>query len=593
MKKIIGILFLFLGLVQFLSAQSIIQNPYGRQNAQSLNGKWDAIIDPFSRGEETKFYLLKTPQKKSDFVEYSFDNTLQLDVPGDFNSQLPELKYYEGNIWYRHKINITKQNSNRKFIYFAGANYLTTVWLNGVQIGKHEGGFTAFQFEISMQLKEGENNLVVLVNNNRKVDGIPAMNFDWWNYGGILRDVFLIETPTTYISDYQIQLKKNTPDLIQGYVKLEGATITQTLELAIPELKIKQKLTTDENGLAVFEIKSKPVLWEPSNPKLYKVTVSTNADVVSDEIGFRTIETKGRDILLNGKSIFLKGVNFHEEIPQRLGRAYSEADAVMILSEVKALGCNFARTAHYPQNERIVRLAEKMGIMLWEEIPLWQGIEFTNPVILGKAKNMLQDMICRDKNRAGIIIWSIANETRPSEGRDKVLIDLVSKTHELDNSRLVSAAFDNLSFDKDSLCFKLNDNLAKVVDIVGINKYLGWYTPFPTNPEKIKWNIEVNKPLIMSEFGGESLYGQHGSVDVAQSWSEEYQEEIYKNNLIAFKNIPNLRGTTPWVLFDFRSPRRLLPNFQDGWNRKGLVSDKGLRKKAWYIMKKYYEEVGK
>ena len=593
MKRIIGFLSLILILMSSVFGQSIIQNPYGRQNVQSLNGKWDAIIDPFCKGEDTKFYRLRTPQKKSDFVEYSFDNALQLNVPGDFNSQLPELKYYEGNVWYRHKIIITKQNSNRKFIYFAGVNYLSTVWLNGVQIGKHEGGFTPFQFEITTQLKEGENNLVVLVNNNRKVDGIPAMNFDWWNYGGILRDVFMIETPTTYISDYKIQLKKNTPDLIQGYVKLKGTTTAQTVEIAIPELKIKQKLITTENGLATFEIKSKPVLWEPMNPKLYKITVTTNEDSVSDEIGFRTIETKGCDILLNGKSIFLKGVNFHEEIPQRLGRAYSDADAAMILSEVKALGCNFARTAHYPQNERIVRLAEKMGIMLWEEIPLWQGIEFTNPVILEKAKNMLQDMICRDKNRSAIIIWSIANETQPSEGRDKVLIDLVAKTHKLDNTRLVSAAFNNCNFNKDSACFVLNDNLAKVLDLIGINKYLGWYNTFPTDPEKIKWKVELNKPLIISEFGGESLYGHHGSADEAQSWSEEYQEQLYKKNLIAFRNIPNLRGTTPWVLFDFRSPNRWLPNFQDGWNRKGLVSDKGLRKKAWYVMKQYYEEVWK
>ncbi|MDP4239039.1 MAG: alpha-glucuronidase family glycosyl hydrolase [Bacteroidota bacterium] len=111
---------------------------------------------------------------------------------------------------------------------------------------------------------------------NRKVDGIPAMNFDWWNYGGILRDVFMIETPTTYISDYKVQLKKSSPDLIQGYVKLEGATAAQLVEIAIPELKIELKLTTNKNGLAAFEMKSKPALWEPCNPKLYKVAITTN-----------------------------------------------------------------------------------------------------------------------------------------------------------------------------------------------------------------------------------------------------------------------------------------------------------------------------
>ena len=588
MKKLICLTVLFLSTTA-LFTQTFMQNPYGRANVQSLNGKWDAIIDVYCRGQEVKFYLLKTPQKKSDFVEYAFDHALQLNVPGDFNSQLPELKYYEGNVWYRRKINLTELNSNRKFIYFAGSNYITTAWLNGVQIGTHEGGFTPFQIEVTNQLKAGENNLVLLVNNSRKVDGIPAMNFDWWNYGGILRDVMMVETPKSYISDYKLELKKNSTDFIQGYVKVEGAVSAQSVELAIPELKINQKLTTDENGVARFEIKTKPILWEPSHPKLYGVTVSTDADLVNDQIGFRSIVTKGCDILLNGKSIFLKGVNFHEEIPQRLGRAHSEADAAMILSEVKALGCNFIRTAHYPQNERIVRLAEKLGVLIWEEIPLWQGIEFTNPIILAKATTMLQDMIYRDKNRAGIIFWSIANETRPSEGRDRVLIDLVAKTRQLDNSRLVSAAFDNAVYNKDSSCFQLDDNLAKVVDVVGINKYLGWYTPFPTDPEKLKWKIEPNKPLIISEFGCEALYGHHGSVEEAQSWSEEYQEALYKKNLVTFKNIPNLRGTSPWVLFDFRSPTRLLPNFQDGWNRKGLVSDQGFRKKAWYIMNEFYK----
>ncbi len=588
MKKLLFFL-LLLGSIGS-NAQSFMMNPYGRQNAVSLNGKWNAIIDLYSRGESARLYQNRQAKGKTEFLEYSFQNGLRLNVPGDFNSQIPELKYYEGNVWYQRYFTAKKNNDKRQFIYFAAVSYQATVWLNGKEIGRHEGGFTPFQIEVTNTLKEGQNDLVVLVNNNRRADGIPAMNFDWWNYGGITRDIFFIETPEIFISDYKLQLKPGSKNKLLGYVQLEGAIDAQQVEVLIPELKITKTVNTNAQGHATFEINTKPELWSPVSPKLYDVKFKTNSEIINEEIGFRTIETKGSKILLNGEPIFLKGVNFHEEIPQHMGRAYSDADAAMILSEVKALGCNFARTAHYPQNEKILRMAEKMGILIWEEIPLWQGIEFTNPIILKKAETMLREMIYRDKNRASIIIWSIANETRPSADRDRILTELVSLTRSLDNTRLVGAAFDNMGYDWNTSTFNLNDKVSEAVDVVGANKYMGWYMPFPVEAKNIKWNVALDKPFIMTEFGGEALFGQHGEADVASSWSEEYQEAIYKKNLEMFKNIPNLCGTAPWVLFDFRSPTRLHPLNQDGWNRKGLISDKGQRKKSWYVMKQYYDQ---
>ena len=173
------------------------------------------------------------------------------------------------------------------------------------------------------------------------------------------------------------------------------------------------------------------------------------------------------------------------------------------------------------------------------------------------------------------------------------MTELVSVTHSLDNTRLVGAAFNNSKFDTKTSTFSINDKVAEAVDVVGVNNYMGWYMHYPQNIENIQWKVTIDKPLIFTEYGGEALYGQHGSADVAHSWTEEYQEDLYKKNIAMFKNIPNLRGTCPWVLFDFRSPTRLLPLNQDGWNRKGLVSDKGQRKKAWYIMKEFYEEIKK
>ncbi len=585
--------FLFLPTLIFLTthlaAQSFMMNPYGCKDARLLNGKWNAIVDLYCRGEAMKMYENRQPKTDTEFVEYSFKNGLRLDVPGDFNSQVPELKYYEGNVWYQRTFEATRTANHHQFLYFAGVSYQAAVWLNGKEIGRHEGGFTPFQFDVTNELLDGTNDLVVLVNNTRRVDGIPAMNFDWWNYGGILRDVFFINRPEIHVRDYKIQLKPGHQDLITGHLQIQGAREPQTVCLQIPELGINESLKTDANGLADFEIKSKPQLWEPTAPKVYATTVAVGSDTVSDEIGFREIKVDGTRILLNGKPVFLKGINFHEEIPQRLGRAYSDADASMIISEVKALGCNFIRTAHYPQNERIVRTAEKLGLMIWEEIPLWQGIEFSNPVILNKAQNMLKEMVYRDKNRAGIIIWSIANETSPSDYRDQVLTDLVKLTHSLDPTRLVGAAFDNVGYNKEAGTFTLKDKLSEAVDVVGVNKYLGWYQPFPMAPEKIRWQVAPQKPLIMTEFGCEALYGVHGSADTAHSWSEDYQENIYQKNYTMFENIPNLVGTSPWVLFDFRSPTRCHPQNQEGWNRKGLVSDKGQRKKAWWVVKKFYD----
>jgi beta-glucuronidase len=571
-----------------LMAQSFMVNPHGCPGAVSLNGKWNAIVDPYDRGEQMKFYLNAKPQKKSEFLEYSFAGGLRLEVPGDFNSQMAELKYYEGNVWYQRTFEAQKQEGRRQFLYFAGANYMTKVWLNGVEVGEYEGGFTPFQFEITDQLKDGENDLVVRVNNDRRVDGIPAMRFDWWNYGGITRDVFFIDRPEIFVRDYKVQLKPDGGG-IAGYVQLDGATAPQEVTLAIEGLEVNQSLNTDDKGFVAFEIKAKPELWAPGNPKLYPVAFSTGEDIINDEIGFRTIAVKGTEILLNGKPVFLKGVNFHEEIPQRLGRAFSAADTAMILSEVQALGCNFIRPAHYPMNEHIMRAADRMGLMIWSEIPIWQGIEFTNPAIFAKAEKMLRDMIYRDKNRAGVIMWSVANETKPSDERDEVLIGLVDLCHKLDGTRLVAAAFDNPKYDGATKTFRLEDKLAEAVDVVGVNKYIGWYQPFPVPPGEIQWAVATGKPLIFSEFGAEALYGKRGPDDIAHEWSEDYQAAVYSQNLEMFRNIQNLRGTAPWVLFDFRSPYRMHQTYQNGWNRKGLVSDKGQRKMAWQVMKDFYE----
>ena len=589
MKKVIFAI-LFVG--WFLSASAtLLTNVYGR-DYRLLNGRWDAIVDLYDQGERMKIFENRKPEGNTDFYEYSFDGGLRLEVPGDWNSQNPELKYYEGTVWYARPFEATKQAGKRTILYFGAVSYRAEVYLNGKKIGSHEGGFTPFQIDVTDDLAaDGKNFLVVGVNNRRTVDAIPALAFDWWNYGGITRDVMLVDVPETHIEDYFVRLDKSKPDVIDIDVKMSKPLAGIPVKIEIPALKKQFEGTTDASGKVSGTIQAKGLRrWAPEAPVLYDVIVSGGDDRVAEEIGFRNIEVDGTKILINGEPQFMRCVSFHEEIPQRMGRATSEADATMLLSEAKALGVNMIRLAHYPQNEYTVRLAEKMGFVLWQEIPIWQGIDFKDASTLAKAKNMLTEMLNRDKNRCAVGFWGVANETKPSAERNAFLMSLLETGKAIDTSRLYTAAFDLVFFDNDRQLFTMNDSFTENLDVVAVNKYMGWYHPWPLSPAESVWDVVPDKPLIISEFGGEALYGQAGSRDVVSSWSEDYQARLYEDNLRMFDNIPNLAGVSPWILFDFRSPFRFHPTNQEGWNRKGLVSDRGQRKKAWYIMHYYYEK---
>lgn len=574
-------------------AADLIQNVYGR-DIQSLNGKWAAIPDLYDQGERMKIYENNKPTGKTDFYEYSFEGGMRLNVPGDWNSQSPEMKYYEGTVWYQRTFTAKAEPGTRRFLYFAGVSTRCNIYLNGKKIISHEGSFTPFQIEVTDALKDGENLLVCEVNNNRRVDAIPAMSYDWWNYGGITRDVMLVTVPTQYIADYFVRLEKGKKDVIALSVSLSEAVAGKKITVKIPELKVNCEMTTDAQGNAEASVKVRSLQrWSPESPKLYNIEIASPDDKVTESIGFRNIDTRGTKVFLNDKEIFLRSISFHEEIPQRMGRAFSPADADMLLSEARALGVNTIRLAHYPQNEYIVRKAEQMGFMLWEEIPVWQSIDFTNDVTMGKARTMFDEMLQRDKNRCAVSMWGVANETRPSEARNAFLTRLVSDGRAKDNTRLYVAAFDIVYYQRDKDLFTMEDSFPEQLDLIGVNKYMGWYAPWPKDPKDCHWQVCPDKPLLITEFGGEALYGQSGDETVASSWSEDYQAKLYRDNIRMFENIPNLCGVSPWILFDFRSPFRFHPANQDGWNRKGLVSDQGMRKKAWYIMRDYYRSKAK
>ena len=575
----------------------VIQNVNAYESL-SLNGEWNYIVDVQEEGyydyrmnpTPWGFFRNAKPQKPEDLIEYDFDKSPTMQIPGDWNTQDERLFFYEGTVWFKKSFNVKTDDGfiegrNKALLYFGAVNYDCRVWVNGKEAGHHVGGFTPFNFDVTEMLKEGENTVIVKVDNKRHAEDVPTLIFDWWNYGGITRDVKLVKVTPVYIEDYNVQMVSLEGRRLAFSARLSKAEAGHTITIDIPELKLKKAVTTDADGRVQMFAKFKPQLWSPENPKLYQVNISLdNATTITDEIGFRTIETRDKQILLNGQPIFLKGISIHDEKPNGGGRANSTEDARQLLTWAKELGCNFVRLAHYPHHEYMVREAERMGILVWSEIPVYWTIAWKNPATFANAKQQLTDMISRDHNRANIIIWSIANETPHSAERDDFLGRLAQYARTQDSTRLISMAMEVTG--AANYVNRLNDNMNKYVDVVSFNQYIGWYRDVNDAP-KMKWEIPYNKPVIISEFGGGAKSGYHGAKN--QRWTEEFQENLYRENIAMIEKIDGLSGTTPWILKDFRSPRRVLPGIQDFYNRKGLVSDKGTKKKAFFVLKQWYD----
>lgn len=592
-------------------AVDVIQDVEARPHV-SLKGEWQYIVDPFDTGAITPWSGPRAPDDPEAFwapqgardqthrIEHRFDDAHTLDVPGDWNSQRPELPYYEGPLWYRRTFDVDHPNDGRRrFLCFGAVANRARVWLNGHDVGAHEGGFTPFDLEITDALRPGENELVVLADNTRRPDTLPALNFDWWNYGGITRDVLLVDLPPTFIRDERVGLSDDG-SRIRGWASLDGPDRSAPIRLRIPDLSIDVETTPDAAGVARFDVPVPDNLerWSPAHPRLYDVTLSAGDDSLHDRVGFRTVTTRGPDILLNDHPIFLRGICLHEEAPERAGRAWSEADARLLLGWAKELGCNYVRLAHYPHNEHMLRVADEMGLLVWAEIPVYWRIEFDNPDTLAAAKTMLAEMITRDKNRASVIIWSVGNETgeRPEGARFRTTLAHFVK--DADPTRLISAALlARLKFEKDTggeshlARMVVDDPFADDADVLAINEYAGWYYGSVDDIPSVKVVLPADKPLVISEFGAGAKQGFRG--DPTEPWSEDLAARIYERQIEWFRSgtIPNLRGVSPWILKDFRSPRRVLYNVQDGYNRKGLISKDGFRKLDFAVLQRYYRQV--
>jgi len=582
------------------TAAPIVLTGADRRPAISLNGEWGSIVDPYFSGlfsfhhqEKANGWFLNQKAKPGDPfpTEYDFATAPKLKVPSDWNTQRESLFFYEGPIWYEHDFTYQPKEHARLYLHVGAANYRSWFWVNGKKVCEHEGGYTSFNCEVTSVVHAGDNFVVAAVDNTRHEDNVPTLETDWWNYGGLTRSVSLIELPEAFIDQYDVHLSRGSDATIEGWVHVMDAQPGAQVEVEISELGAKTSAAVGDRGRATFTVPVKGLeRWSPETPKLYNIKLTAGQDSIEDLIGFRTIETRGTEILLNGKPIFLRGVSIHAEAPYRTGRANTDKDAETLLGWAKELGCNFVRLAHYPHDETMLRAADRMGLLVWSENPVYWALEFDNPKVLAKAEQQLDEEIGTSRNHAAIILWSMANETPNNAARTEFISTLAARARALDGSRLITAA---LLVRGEGHTKIIDDPLGKALDVIGFNEYIGWYEGHPDTADVTDWRIDYDKPLIVSEFGGGAKTGLHGPA--SERWTEEYQADIFRHQLPMLNRIAQLRGMSPWVLMDFRSPNRPLTGVQDYFNRKGLISDQGEKKLAFSVLQKAYKDktVGK
>jgi beta-glucuronidase len=571
------------------------------RNRTSLNGIWKFILDPFDVADRKPrarraFWEDTTETRETGLIEYEWSSSPEMSVPGDWNTAERELWYYEGPVYFRRDLRAVPKAGVRQFLYFEAVNYAATVWLNGKEIARHEGGFTPFEVEITKALEQAASRavhtLVVRADSRHGAETIPGVDFDWKNWGGITRPVWLVETPLTFIRDVSIQFDGREIDVA---VELDGPDATGLARVLVPELGLETEIGVQSGtGRARLRTPRRGLTkWSPGTPKLYEFIVEAGTDRWTDKVGLRTIEARGTDILLNGQSIYLRGICLHEEaFGPEATRSVSLPEARALLEEARALGCNFIRLAHYPHADHVARLADEMGLLLWAEIPVyWEEIAYSSPKTLALAREMMAELVMRDRLRASIIMWSVANETPISPERTAFLETIIADTRALDPTRLITAAL-NKNVDVGGVVegesrIVVNDPLGASLDVVAINQYEAWYSKrTPGEIRNVSFRNTYEKPFLFSEFGACALYGYHGPRD--DRWTEEYQAWLFEETLKVVDATPGCVGLTPWLLKDFRSPRRWHGQYQEMWNRKGVVSPEGHRKMAFSVLRDFY-----
>ncbi|MDR0416544.1 MAG: hypothetical protein LBH76_04370 [Propionibacteriaceae bacterium] len=561
-----------------------------------LDGDWHFAIDPYDTCLRARWF--DEPERDPDGrplpLDHSFEAWPTVPVPSCWNTLKPEWLWYEGSaVYVRDFAAEPTAPGERQFLHFEGANYAAYVFLNRRYVGWHRGGSTPFSFEVTGQL-QASNRLLVVVNDTRRPERVPTDNTDWFNYGGLHRSVGLLRVPASFVRTAAVALVADAepptaaaPSAIAVDITVDGPETAGEAVAAIPELGLTATFAvSDGRGRATLTAPAGSLtLWEPAHPRLYDVVVSYAGDTWSERVGFRDLRVVGSDILLNGRPLYLKGVSQHEDSVER-GRSLTEADIRHNFALARDMGCTYVRLAHYPHARAAAQVADELGLLLWEEIPVYWAIDFANPATAREAQNQLSELIARDRNRAAVVIWSVGNENPDTDARLTFMSDLARLAKALDPTRLTSAAclVDPGGADGPVIA----DRLAEVIDIIGVNEYYGWYEPDFSRLPRLFENSRLTKPVIVSEFGADAVAGRRGPE--TEMFTEDHQLAVYRQQIAVLRTIPYVKGLSPWILYDFRCPRRIHQH-QGYYNRKGLLdAAREHRKLAYGAMRAYYTE---
>ncbi|WP_127960087.1 glycoside hydrolase family 2 protein [Serratia microhaemolytica] len=559
----------------------------GRQR-ESLNGDWNFAVDLLDTGLRQRWYQMQPTPAEQRTEPWDYDPYVgeTIPVPSCWQMQKKEWYFFEGSAWYTRAWEYQPNSADeRVFLRIGAAQYDCKVFINGEFIGNHYGGSTPLFAEFTGKLRIGRNWIMCCVNNSRTLDRVPMRNTDWFNYGGIYRDIEIVRTPGALIRDLHLYLVPNRQyNQIHIDVETEGEVDSDhpQVVVSIAELNLRCTIMLTA-GKGSIEINAEPELWSPERPKLYTVVAEFAQDRVTDRVGFRQIEVNGTEILLNGTSIFLRGISVHED-DVALGKVVTMDDLKRRFHHAKQLNCNYLRFAHYTHHEWATQLADELGLLIWAEIPVYWAIDFQNPATYRDAENQLIEMIKRDRNRASVIIWSVGNENADTDARLGFMAELVNTARRYDPCRLVSAA-----------CLvnhaqnRIEDRLAEHLDLIGINEYYGWYEENFDDLLALGENSNPSKPVVISETGADGFIGE--GAPTSGLFSESYMSEVYRKQIDYLAKMDYIKGISPWILYEFRVERRQNV-FQRGWNRKGLIAnDKVTKKQAFHLLAEFYAKL--
>ncbi len=550
----------------------------GGRSRVPLDGPWSFTPDLFDEGLRQAWFAdpADDPAGWTKPRDHDPDGVASIAVPSCWTCVRPEWTHFEGGAWYVRDLDVPDpRDGERLFLRVGAANYAARIFFGGAFLGSHRGGSTPFFVE----LPAGRGRLMINVDNRRAADRVPMHHFDWFNHGGLYREVALIRVPAVHVADFGVALVPDgTFSRIRADVTLSAA-VDATARLEIPGLGVAADVPV-RAGRGAVEIEAAPTLWAPDAPRLYDVTLACGADRVSDRVGFREIRRDGTRLLLNGRDLILRGVCVHED--DRIhGKSTDEADIRRRFAHAAELGANCLRLAHYPHHERVAEIADEVGMLLWSEIPVYWAIDFANPETYADAENQLLELIRRDRNRASTVIWGVGNENADTDARYAFMARLAAAARAADPTRLVAAA---CLINREA--FRIEDRLAAHLDLIGLNEYFGWYEPDMTGLERLLANSSPDRPVVISETGADAVAGKHGPA--SELFTEERQAELYRRQFEVLAAAPWIRGFFPWLLYDFRSERRQT-RFQRGFNRKGLIADdKATRKLAFDVIATHY-----